>query len=76
MLRKTLGALLDRVCYDCKENGFIPNIIATDIQEREIKANIENTTLLMGKEYDFIEDSYPYIDNIDYIIMNPPFSLI
>ena len=30
----------------------------------------------MGREYDFIEDSYPYIDNIDYIIMNPPFSLI
>lgn len=60
----------------CKENSFIPNIIATDIQEREIKANIENTILLMGKEYDFIEDSYPYINNIDYIIMNPPFSLI
>ena len=63
------------ICY-CKENNFVPNIIATDIQEREIKANIEDVSLLMGKEYDFIEDSYPYIDNIDYIIMNPPFSLI
>lgn len=70
------GHMIEGIIHYCKENGFIPNIIATDIQEREIKANIENTTLLMGKEYDFIEDSYPYIDNIDYIIMNPPFSLI
>lgn len=70
------GHMIEGIIRYCKKNGFIPNIIATDIQEREIKANIENTTLLMGKEYDFIEDSYPYIDNIDYIIMNPPFSLI
>ena len=30
----------------------------------------------MGRKFDFIEDSYPYIKNIDYIIMNPPFGLI
>ena len=70
------GHMVEGIIRYCKENGFIPNIIATDIQEREIKANIEGASLLMGREYDFIEDSYPYIDNIDYIIMNPPFSLI
>lgn len=70
------GHMVEGIIRYCRENSFIPNIIATDIQEREIKANIGDTSLLMGKEYDFIEDSYPYTDNVDYIIMNPPFSLI
>lgn len=49
------------------------NLIATDIQDR---GNITSSTFLTGKEYDFFADSYPYTDNIDYIIMNPPYSVI
>lgn len=28
-----------------------------------------------GKEYDFFSDDYPY-DNVDWVIMNPPYSVI
>ena len=31
--------------------------------------------LKYGKDYDFFSDDYPY-DNIDWIIMNPPYSVI
>lgn len=58
------------------QKQLISKIIATDIQEREIIKNVEQINFKMGKEFDFIEDSYPYIENIDYVIMNPPFGLI
>ena len=45
-------------------------IIATDIQDRGCK-DIE-----AGSAFDFLSDEYPYKDNIDYIIMNPPYSII
>ena len=48
-------------------------IIATDIQER---GNISNTPVLTGKEYDFLSDDYEFTDNIDWVIMNPPYSVI
>ena len=48
-------------------------LIATDIQDR---GNITDCAFLTGKEYDFFADSYPYTNNIDYIIMNPPYSVI
>lgn len=48
-------------------------IIATDIQERD---NISETEIKAGKEYDFISDNYPYAEDIDWIIMNPPYSVI
>lgn len=47
------------------------SVIATDIQDRECK----DFEIKTGKEYDFLSDSYP-IKNIDYIIMNPPYSVI
>lgn len=49
------------------------DIVATDIQDR---GNIvTDHKILTGKEYDFISDNYP-IEEIDYIIMNPPYSII
>ena len=47
-----------------------PTIIATDIQYRGYD-KIET-----GAKFDFLSDNYPYKDNIDYIIMNPPYSVI
>lgn len=45
-------------------------LIATDIMDRGGKK------ILTGKEYDFISDGYPIKNGIDYIVMNPPYSLI
>lgn len=49
------------------------SITATDIQER---GNVSQTGIRTGKEYDFLSDDYPYTENIDWIIMNPPYSII
>lgn len=46
-------------------------IIATDIKDRG--CNFPKKT---GIEYDFLSDDYPYNENIDYIIINPPYSTI
>lgn len=55
-------------------------LVGTDIKDRTtqlIKDLKENTNLTYyyGKEYDFLSDEYP-IKECDYIIMNPPFSII
>lgn len=53
------------------------NIIASDIQEREtIFENCNYASFATGKEYDFLSDEYPFVDNIDYVIMNPPYAVI
>ena len=55
-------------------------LVGTDIKNRttqlikDLKENT-NSTYYYGKEYDFLSDEYP-IDECDYIIMNPPFSII
>lgn len=55
-------------------------LAGTDIKDRttqlikDLKENT-NSTYYYGKEYDFLSDEYP-IDECDYIIMNPPFSII
>lgn len=60
---------IDTQKYDSK----LWRLIATDIQKR--KSILRDCDWKAGKEYDFLSDSYPYIDNIDYIIMNPPYSV-
>jgi hypothetical protein len=50
------------------------NIYASDIQERE--TIFHDYVFATGKEYDFLSDEYPFVDNIDYIIMNPPYAVI
>ena len=55
-------------------------LIGTDIKDRttqlikDLKENT-NSTYYYGKEYDFLSDEYP-VKECDYIIMNPPFSII
>ena len=48
-------------------------LIGTDIRNR----GYENDTweLYCGPEYDFVSEDYPY-DDVDWIIMNPPYSVI
>lgn len=48
-------------------------IIATDVQERETLPGI---MVHSGLQYDFLSDNYPLIPDIDWVIMNPPFSTI
>ena len=55
-------------------------LVGTDIKDRTtqlIKDLKEKTdsSYYYGKEYDFLSDEYP-IKECDYIIMNPPFSII
>lgn len=55
-------------------------LAGTDIKDRttqlikDLKENT-NSTYYYGKEYDFLSDEYP-VKECDYIIMNPPFSII
>lgn len=50
-------------------------IIATDIQDRDAGIDFPHDT---GEQYDFLSDNYtlPVDVDIDYIIMNPPYSTI
>lgn len=52
----------------------IPLLISTDIQKRELCR--DDLVIAAGKEYDFLSDNYPHVNNIDWIVMNPPYSLI
>jgi hypothetical protein len=68
------GHMLSAIYDYLKDTQNNPSsVIATDIKERE-KCR-EDLEISYGKEYDFISDNYP-ITNIDYIIMNPPYTLV
>lgn len=57
-----------------REINNIPYIIATDI-----KARVENNVcqgIQTGEKFDFLSKEYPYTTNIDFIIMNPPYTTI
>lgn len=68
---KLYGTILDNSCGEghiikpVKEKYSNNKILATDLIDRGFGEG----------GYDFLSDSYPY-DNVDTIIMNPPFSLI
>lgn len=57
------------------KQGYIEKVqlIGTDIRNRGYENDIWE--LYCGPEYDFFSDDYPY-NNVDWIIMNPPFSVI
>ena len=59
---------------EAKCNGTL--ICASDIQKRETIFDDTYPPIATGKEYDFLSDKYPFVDNIDYIIMNPPYAVI
>ena len=64
------GHMLQGIKNYLEDNINNVTIIATDIQDRGCN-DIET-----GAAFDFLSDEYPYKDNIDYIIMNPPYSII
>ena len=57
------------------KNNYPDAIIATDIKERVSDYKFPHDT---GEQYDFLRDDYtlPIDTSVDYIIMNPPYSLI
>lgn len=67
-----LSAIYDYLDKHSNYEYILP--YATDIQER--KKCREDLNIEFGKEYDFLSDNYPYVEDIDYIIMNPPYSVI
>lgn len=63
------------VDYCCsKYDSKLWKLYATDIKDR--KSVLQTQDYKAGPEYDFLSDNYPYCNNIDYIIMNPPYSVI
>lgn len=68
-----LAAIMDYITKDIDSSFVMP--LASDIKERE-KCR-EDLMISYGKKYDFLSDEYAYKDmDIDYIIMNPPYSVI
>lgn len=69
------GHMVDGIDIYNRSKKIFHNIktIGTDIHNR----GYENDTweLYCGPEYDFFSDDYPY-DDVDWIIMNPPYSVI
>lgn len=65
------GHMVEGIQNYGKSNFLNINIIATDVQKRS-----ENLSFKTGLEYDFLKEEYPYSENIDYIIMNPPYATI
>lgn len=64
------GHMLEGIIEYMKNNNKNWEITATDIKKR-----CENNNILTGDEFNFIDDNYP-ISDVDFIIMNPPFSII
>lgn len=56
-----------------RKRGYKCNLIGTDIMDRGYRDL--NWETYYGKNYDFFSDDYP-INSADWIIMNPPFSII
>lgn len=52
---------------------FTTGLIGTDIHDRGYEN--DEWELHCGKDYDFFSDDYPY-DKVDWVIMNPPYSVI
>lgn len=60
--------------YMTKDN-YADAIIATDVVERATDIQFPH---YVGPQYDFLSDNYklPIDTHVDYIIMNPPYSII
>ena len=61
---------IDNQQYDSK----LWKLKATDIQDRNSLLRPQDYEA--GPAFDFLSDDYPYTKDIDYIIMNPPYSVI
>lgn len=69
------GHMADGIDIYLDKNGYIERVqtIGTDIHNRGYENDLWE--LYCGPDYDFFSDDYPY-DNVDWIIMNPPYSVI
>ena len=67
------GHMVQGIINHLKDRFWDTNLIATDVQKRE---NVTDFPIQYGLQNDFLSDNYPYTENIDWIIMNPPFTTI
>lgn len=67
------GHMADGIEHYLLSKGSAAKTIGTDIQNRGYEN--DEWELYCGSEYDFFLDDYPY-DEVDWIIMNPPYSVI
>lgn len=69
------GHMADGIDIYNRSKKIFHNIktIGTDIHNRGYEN--DEWELYCGEEYDFFSDDYPY-DDVDWIIMNPPYSVI
>lgn len=76
------GHMLKGIVNSFSKQGASGIIFGSDIKDRSNKITEElepKINFYWGEEYDYLRDDYsigPDIDNIDYVIMNPPFKLI
>lgn len=56
-----------------KEHNINCGLICTEIKGKE---NPVYSDIWVGEKFDFLSDEYPCVENIDYIIMNPPYAVI
>lgn len=79
-MSKGIWNYLNEILIDYNEKGeqiervYRAALINTDIKNRE--NHFPEINIATGPEFDFLSDEYPITDNIDYIIMNPPYSII
>lgn len=62
------------VNYCSKYDSKLWKLYATDIKDRN--SILQKEDYKAGSDYDFLSDDYPCCHGIDYIIMNPPYSVI
>lgn len=67
------GHMADGIQTYLFKNDYECHLIGTDIQNRGYES--DDWELYCGPEYDFFSDDYPY-DSADWVIMNPPYSVI
>ena len=69
------GHMADGIEEYIYKQGYIEKVqlIGTDIRNRGYENDIWE--LYCGPEYDFFSDDYPF-DDVDWIVMNPPYSVI
>lgn len=68
------GHMLADILEYLKETEQGAIVTATDLHEHKLFK--DDLNIVVGEEFDFLADNYPGVDNIDWVIMNPPFSTI
>lgn len=70
------GHMIKGIIDSLDKRHFNYELIGSDIKERYQAYNFgDSVNLFFGSSYDFLSDNYP-VRSADYIIMNPPYSVI